>query len=149
MAPGMKISATTPTGTITITAGNGLKRSYTWEGATRSVEMYPREKRWYGSLGLFFPGPGDHWEPHNGITRGVLEEGQRHCKTVDEALRWIVENNSWCPTVYRNDGLVVAWGKTLDRNQLNVSVWQFYIDGKKPTQLPGAKDKYIVVERAP
>ncbi len=46
MSPGMRITAVTPAGTITITAGKGLKRSYTWEGATRSVEMLPREKRW-------------------------------------------------------------------------------------------------------
>ena len=44
MSPGMKITATTPNGTITITAGRGLKRSYTWESATRSVEMWPRDE---------------------------------------------------------------------------------------------------------
>ncbi len=55
MSPGMKITATTSVGTVAITAVDELTRSYTWDGATRAVEMAPRAKRWYGSLGLFNP----------------------------------------------------------------------------------------------
>ncbi len=35
MSPGMKISADTDEGTICVTAGHGLKRSYTWDATTR------------------------------------------------------------------------------------------------------------------
>ena len=42
MSPGMRITATTPVGTIAITAIDELTRSYTWDGATRAVEMSPR-----------------------------------------------------------------------------------------------------------
>ncbi|HEY2412783.1 MAG TPA: hypothetical protein VGI40_11100 [Pirellulaceae bacterium] len=144
MSPGMKITATTPKGTIVITAGNGLKRSYTWEGATRFVEMTPRRERWYGSLGLYFPGPGNHWAKHNGITRGVVEEGQMLFKTNDEAVKWIT--NQYMPFVYRSDGLAVGWDTNLERQQLSVDVWQLIVDGKKPTALPGGQDDKIVVE---
>jgi hypothetical protein len=147
MMPGSTITATTSLGTISIQAGKGLKRSYTWDGSTRSVEMVPRDKRWYGSLGLYFPGPGNHWKPNNGITRGVVEEGQQHFKTVDEAMKWINEH-LWMPLVYRNDGLAVGWRKVPERSQLNVDVWQIYIDGKKPTALPGSADEKIIVKRA-
>src|SRR5689334_5735778 len=41
MTPGMTVRATTPVGTIEIKATDALTRSYTWEGATRSVEMWP------------------------------------------------------------------------------------------------------------
>ena len=134
MSPGMTITAETPVGKITITAGKGLKRSYTWEGATRSVEMSPRDERWYGSLGLYFPGPGEHWQEHKGITRGVVEEGQQHFKSEAEAIKWI-KGRSWMPYVYRDDGLVVGWSKTLPRRQLKVEVWQILISGKKPQRL--------------
>ena len=60
MAPGSRLTATTPVGRIVINAGEGLRRSYTWDGATRSVEMWPRDKRWYGSLGIYYPGPEWH-----------------------------------------------------------------------------------------
>jgi hypothetical protein len=145
MSPGMRITATTPMGTIAITAVDELSRSYTWEGATRAVEMSPRVARWYGSLGLFNPGAGEHWRDHHGITRCVTEEGQQHFKTVEEALKWIKERD-WMPFVYRDDGLMVGWGKRLPRKQLNVEVWQILIDGKKPKRLPGSQDGKIVVE---
>lgn len=146
MTPGMKITAITQVGRITITAIDNLTRSYTWEGATRSVEMYPRGERWYGSLGLYYPGPGDHWKPHNGISRAVVEEGQQHFKSIQEALKWIKER-AWMPFVYRDDGLMVGWSKTLPRRQLNVEVWQILINGKKPQHLPGSRNQAITVSR--
>jgi hypothetical protein len=145
MSPGMRITATTPKGTITITAVNDLTRSYTWEGATRSLEMWPRSQRWYGSLGLYFPGPGFHWKEHKGIARAVVEEGQQHFKTAEAAMKWIKSRN-WMPFVYRDDGLMVGWDKTLPRKQLNVEVWQILIDAKRPKRLPGSQNDKIVVE---
>jgi hypothetical protein len=106
--------------------------------------MWPRAERWYGSLGLYYPGPGDHWKEHNGITRGVVEEGQQHFKTVEESLKW-VRSRTWQPYVYRDDGLMIGWSKTLPRRQLNVEVWQLYVDGKKPQRLPGSNNKKIIV----
>jgi hypothetical protein len=144
MSPGMKIQATTSAGEIVVTAVDELTRSYRWEGATRSVEMLPRAERWYGSLGLYYPGPGEHWKEHKGITRGVTEEGQQHFKSVDEAVEWI-RSRTWMPYVYRDDGLVVGWDKTLPRRQLNVEVWQILVNGKKPLHLPGSQNEKIVV----
>ena len=53
MSPGMRISATTSSGTIVITAVDEVTRSYTWDGATRAIELEPHKARYYGSLGLF------------------------------------------------------------------------------------------------
>ena len=145
MSPGMRITATTSVGTIAITAVDELTRSYTWNGATRAVEMSPRASRWYGSLGLVNPGAGEHWRDHHGITRCVTEEGRQHFKTIEEALKWIKERD-WMPFVYRDDGLMVGWDKNLPRKQLSVEVWQILIDGKKPKRLPGSQDVKIVVE---
>lgn len=162
MSPGMKITVTALKDwssqvrswqsiipEIIITAGNGLKRSYTWKGATRSVEMWPRKERWYGSLGLYYPGDGYHWKAHRGIARGVLEEGQQHFKTIQEALKWIESRKQQgLPLVYRNDGLLVGWYMVPERKQLDVQVWQLYIAGAKPTTLPGSQDEKIIVQEA-
>jgi hypothetical protein len=145
MAPWTSLIATTSVGTIAITSGKGLHRSYTWDGATRSVEMWPRSERWYGSLGIYFPGPGEHWEEHNGITRGVVSEGQLHFKTLDEANQWVT-SPKYMPFVHRNDGLAVGWNKNLARKQLGVEVVQIYVDGKKPTKLPDSQDDKLIVE---
>lgn len=148
MTPGMAVTAKTKVGTIKVTALGPLTRAYTWEGATRSLEMIPRGERWYGSMGLYFPGPGDHWKIHNGITRAVVEEGQRTFKSVAEFQRFVKERK-WLTYVYRNDGLMVGWDKVLDRRQLNVEVWQIVINGRKPKKLPGATDSAITLSKVP
>jgi hypothetical protein len=145
MVPGQTITARTPPGTIRISADDWLRRSYTWEGATRSVEMWPRDERWYGSLGIYYPGPGRHWEEHRGITRGVVQEGQQHFTSEQEALAWIRSQSGWKPHVYTRHGLVVGWRKVPEREQLDVDVWQIMVNGRKPPDLPGATDAAIQV----
>jgi hypothetical protein len=53
MTPGMRITATNSVGTIAITAVDEVTRTYTWEGATRGIEMTPQAARFFGSLGLY------------------------------------------------------------------------------------------------
>jgi hypothetical protein len=147
MAPGSALVALTPSGEIQVGAGQGLQRCYTWEGATRCVEMIPRKTRWLGSLGVYFPGPGHHWDDHKGISRAVVQEGQQHFQTIDQALAWIASQKKWIPVVYRNDGLLVGWSKEPERKQLNVEVWQLLVAGAKPSTLPGAEDQRISVSQ--
>ena len=148
MTNGMTITAETETGMIIISAGRGLKRTYTWEGASRSTTLWPRSERWYGSLGAYYPGPGEHWRNHNGVTRGVLQEGQQHFESEQEALDWLHKRSGYDPTVYRDDGLVVSFGKTLPRRQINVEVWQILIHDAKPQKLAGSDNSKINVTNA-
>ena len=85
------------------------------------------------------------WHEHHGITRGILQEGQQHFKTTDEVRNWMATRHL-TPVVYRDDGLMVAWNKDLQRNRLNAELWQIVVDGRKPKQLPGSKNDKIVVE---
>lgn len=145
MSPGMRITATTPVGTIAITAIDELTRSYTWDGATRAVEMSPRPARFFGSLGLFHYAEGEHWRDHHGIARCHTDEGQQDFGTVEEVMKWSKERD-WLTFVYRDDGLMVGWNKFLGGKTLHVEVWQIFIAGKKPKRLPGSQDDKIVVE---
>lgn len=145
MTPGMRIVAKTSEGEIVIDAGRGYARSYTWDGATRSVELIPRKARWYGGLGIYYPGPGQHWKPNKGITRGVLEEGILWFKDLNGFWAWIREARTQRDYIYSKDGLVVGWRKVLERKQLNVDVWQIMIAGQKPEDLPDNNDTQIEV----
>src|SRR4051812_41947497 len=42
-------------GSLEIRAGSRFTRFYTWDGETRSVDLEPRDKRWYGNFGAYFP----------------------------------------------------------------------------------------------
>jgi hypothetical protein len=94
---------------------------------------------------MYYPGPGSHWFWHNGITRGVLEEGQQNFSTVDAATEWLHKREHWLPIVYTRDGLVIGWAKNLDREQLSVEVWQLCVAHRKPAQLPNSSDARIVL----
>lgn len=143
MREGTLIDAEIPSGKISIRAGQGFIRSYTWDGSTRSVSLWPRPQRWYGSFGIYFPGPGEHWKSNRGITRGVLDEGLLWFKTNKDAVDWLMNVQPLKNCVYSSTGLVVAWEKVPARKQINVDVWQLMIDGSKPTQLPGSHDDQV------
>jgi len=143
MSKGDKILATTEAGRIEIMAGDGLNRSYTWDGATRTAELLPRTKRWYGSMGAYYPGPGEHWKDNNGITRGVLQEGQQHFEDKEAAQKWLAQQGKWYSTVFTNSGLVVSFAKVAGRRQINVEVWQITIGGVPPKELNGADDAKV------
>ncbi len=148
MEPNTKIIAKSPLGTIEIVSGNGLKRSYTWDGQTRSVEMWPRQELWMGNKGMYFPGLGEHWQSVNGITRGVVQEGRLNFDSVEEAVNWLAHHNASKYKPYRSDGLCVWWSMTPARRQLNVDVLQILVKNEKPQSLPGADDAYIAIEPA-
>lgn len=57
MTKGMEITATAPIGKITIKAGDGFHRIYTWDNCSRDADLYPRYERWYGSYGIYSPAP--------------------------------------------------------------------------------------------
>lgn len=147
LSEGMAITATNDIGTIEIKAGKGLERSYTWNGATRSVIMWPRKERWQGKFGIYYPGPGNHWKKHDGITRGVLEESQINFPSVEKALEFIHHPSRADHTVYTNDGLVVSYEKLEGAGgTLAVGVFQVLINRKKPKQLKGSKEGAIKIK---
>lgn len=150
MTSGMQIIARTANGEIKIRAGQGYERFYTWDGATRSAKLWQRKQRWWGSLGIYYPGPDEHWKPNNGITRGVLNEGVLWFKTVDDALNWIKRARSTgVDCVFTDDGLLIVFGKLPARKQVNVDVWQIMVAGEKPRLLPGSKNDLVSVFKTP
>lgn len=146
MLPGMQITARTKVCTMRISAGEGLIRSYFWDGDTRSVSMWPRGERWFGSLGIYFPGHGRHWKLHSGMNRGILEEGQLHFESESEAIEWLknrYRQETLYSYVYNDSGLVVMCGLHQNTATLHVDVWQIYIDGRKPIKLEGSQSSRI------
>jgi hypothetical protein len=134
----------TERGPVIIHATERYRRTYYWGHCHGSVDLEPRNLRWHGSLGIYFPGTGFHWRECEGVARAVVEEGQQHFETVEGAMQWLAAKARWMPYVYRNDGLTVGWHTVLpDRKQLNVEVWQILVGGQKPTALPDASDSSI------
>jgi hypothetical protein len=142
MTPGMVIEAKTHFGDIKIEANNKLTRTYSWNSVQKQFSLGARWQRWHGSKGIIRPS-GDK-DMH-----AVLEEGQQHFYSVEEALAWLAWQMERMKWVYTSDGLVVGWYEAKDKKSrdtaLLVEVWQIYIQGKKPESLPGATDDKITI----
>lgn len=149
LAAGEGLEVMTSLGLLEIQAGANNLRTYTWDDGQcqRSAELWPRSSRWNGSYGLYFPGPGNHWQDCHGIRRATLEEGQMHFATTANALLWLQDEQTRCTPsalmscdhIHTADGLVLQFGKIPSRKQLNVRLFQILINGEKPKDLPGAK----------
>jgi hypothetical protein len=167
MVEGMSISFTNAHGSMTVTAGTEFERRYIWAADTRTVIMWPRKKRWYGSLGMynsgaFITGKLEPWKEHDGIKRYVVEEGQRHFTNVTDAVKWIRQGSGKPDNldyIFNDTGLVVGMDKqprSLEERKktdfpgtLEVDVWQIYINGKKPQKLEGSSNASITVYYPP
>ncbi len=150
----VRLTATTASGTLSLLAREGLARTFEWEGCSLELTMGARSSRWYGALGAHGSiggGPVSSMLGKlfacQGIFRPVAEEAQIHFADKASAEQWIERYSRTFATVWTNDGLLVQWGVTPSRQQLNVDVWQICVSGRKPNELSGADDERIQVAR--
>jgi|688.fasta_scaffold644784_2 hypothetical protein len=143
MSRGMQIKCAHPNGSLVVTAGDGTVRAYEGDGWRTSLRLIARDQRWNGSLGLYDPARSPRPDG-----RVLAEEGRLHFQSIDEALRWLAVGSVHDKPVYRNDGLVVCYSvadpKVPGREPTRcVEVWQIYVEGKRPTTIPGADDNAV------
>lgn len=142
MSKGMSIQVKNKTGTIRIEALDDLTRKYYWDGNIRQGKMRYRDKRWYGAYGAY--SPGGERDIHI-----VVEEGQQHFCSQNEAVEWLMFMDPKMNYIYTKDGLLVGWYKETNPpnypNVLSVEIYQIYISGKKPVDLPKAQDSLFTI----
>ena len=87
MTDGMTISIQNPDCfSLSVKAGKGLLRNYTWNGGTRQWTLIPRTKKWNGAYGAYSPGEDHHWKNHDGITRLLADEAILNYENYDQLL---------------------------------------------------------------
>lgn len=152
MSEGMEITVFNKAGVLSIRAAKGFERSYTWEGATRTLLLIPKKERWNGKLGI--GSSYDSFQNHNTITKANIEEAQWNFESLEDALA-VLRHRSRMDgnTIYNDQGLMVSWEKAIhpdperkSGNVLLVTVYQIYINGLIPTQLPGSQNKKIIIK---
>jgi hypothetical protein len=144
MCPGMAIKAKRRADDIlTITASSRTERSYDIGLLTIDTRLRPRTSRWGGSYGIYKPSG-------NRKIHTVLEEGFQYFNSPEESLDWLKRTDYLLDYIYTSDGLVVGWKYNESEQQgprksLIVNVWQFFIGGELPANLPGSNDELIDV----
>ena len=144
LTPGMTVTATNPNGTVSLHATGSAVREISGDGWKTEFKLIPRTTRWYGSLGLYNPA-----ESSSPYGRLLVDEGRLHFDSVSDALKHLYVDSQRSKWVYTNDGLVVGYDVSPipgGEPTRSVTLWQIYVDGKKPTSMPGADDSAIKVE---
>jgi hypothetical protein len=148
LGKGDTLVAQTQFGQVSVVAGEENRRIYKLEECVWPVTLMPRPKRWLGSLGIVKPGK-SFPQKCRGVSYLVVEEGQQHFDSLEEAVGWLQDPAGLSWTI-RNDGLMLGVAVNPQREQLNVTLWQILIRGGKPNGLPGSSDDSIrIVKAAP
>lgn len=143
MRPDMLIEARNKNGMVSIEYLSPLERRYKWNGFDEKRTLIPRKERWLGRLGAYDPATSYIWELFN--ARIVAEDSQLHFKSMDDIKKWLYQGSAVMDWVYTDDGLVVGFVKTADRNQVNIEVYQLYLNGKKTSNLKGSRPENIEI----
>jgi hypothetical protein len=139
------VEATTDNGRIRISYVAPTKRRYEWDGNTRVVKMIPRQVPFQRKLGLY--NPSDSWMRNPLEVRLVVEESILNFENEGEMYAFLRQSSNYMKWVYTADGLVVGFGETPARNQVNIDLWQLLLRGKRPEALRGAKSDRIIIVR--
>lgn len=108
--------------------------------------MIPREERFMGKLGLYEPA--GRFRSLPGDVRLVVQEATRDFEDYRQLYAALYESNAVMDWVYTRDGLVVGFSRTPERgNQINVDVYQFLVQGQKPSDLKGANENAVRMAR--
>lgn len=140
LEPKQSVEATNRFGTIRIEYVSPTERKYKWDDSAQTVEMIPRKERFLGALGIYNPASR---ASEGGPVRIVTQESKLRFQKIDDVYRFLYQSSEIMDWVYTRDGLVVGFGKAPDRNQINVDLWQVLVDGRKPSDLRGARDASI------
>lgn len=138
------IEATNKFGSVRVSYISPTRRRYEWDGRSRGVNLIVRDKPWMGEQGLY--DPADCFLICR-TPRLVLGEAVHDFDSYEQIYRFLYQGSSVMDWVYTNDGLVVGFGRSPQRDQINIDVRQITIRGQKPENLRGARESDIRLVR--
>lgn len=122
-----------------------LRRTFRFDdGTSVTLKMVARKRRFLGKLGLYNPGNRWFFEFWKG-KRIVAEEAEVHFESLDEARKYLVQGSAVEKWVYNDQGYVVGYFESSHRNQVNITLYRFYVKGEPLLNLPGFNNGSVIV----
>ncbi len=122
-------------GEISYSYSGETKRRIIVDGNSNEIEMIARSKRFRGKLGLY--NPGERWLSSGADdARIVVVEGEMHFDTMKDALAYLKQGSEIMDWQSNDQGYVGGFLKSPERNQINITIYRYYLDGKPITTLP-------------
>ena len=141
LSRGQSVEAHNRNGTIRISYITPVKRKFDWDGKSKVIKMIPREEAFDRKLGLYEPA--EAWGLNLFETRLVVQESTIDFDNYHQIYASLKQSSAVLDWVYTSDGLVVGFGRTPSRKQINIDLWQLLIGGQKPKRLAGARPSDI------
>lgn len=148
LKPGMEIKFRNESGRGSVSYVSPLQRKFTLMGHVEVMRMIARKERFLGQLGLYNPGARGIYSSDRS-PRVVAIEAEMHFKSLGEALAFMIEGSAIMKWVYNEDGYVVGFSSSPQRNQVNVTVYRYFINGVPARSMPGFNNGSVIVGKAP
>lgn len=140
LRPGQSVEATNKFGSVRVSYVSPLKRKFEWDGDSQTIKLIARPEPFDGESGLY--DPADCFLTCQ-TPRLVVEEAGHDFDSYDQIYTFLVQGSAVMDWVYSSDGLVVGFGRSPTREQINIYVKQLTIHGQKPIGLHGARNGAI------
>lgn len=145
LQPGEVIEASNKFGTVRVAYVSPREREFTWDGQSRTIKMIARPEPFLDELGLYEPAA--CFPIFCRFPRLVVREARHDFPNYEALYKFVYAGSAVMDWAYTSDGLLVGFGRTPEREQINVDVRQLTVRGQKPFDLRGARDGNVRLHR--
>ena len=115
-------------------------------GLQKTIKMIIRKNRFWGKRGLYGPTTFLGFEISFG-QRLVVSEAEKYFNSLEAALNYLKVGENPSRWVHNDEGYVLGYFETPHRNQVNVTLYRYYIDGKPALKMPGYDNEKLLINR--
>lgn len=145
LRPGETIEASNKFGTVRVAYVSPRERKFTWDGQSRTIKMIARPEPFQDELGLYEPA--GCFPIFCRTPRLVVREARHDFQNYEALYAFIYQGSAVMDWAYTSDGLLVGFGRSPEREQINVDVRQLTVRGQKPSALRGARDRNVRLDQ--
>lgn len=135
MRQGDVIEFSNPNGSGTVSFSAPFLRVYVIDGKSYTVRLEQRPKEFRGQKGIYSPGVRASKSSVDS-KRFVVEESTINFDSKQDMLDFLDQGGDYFKWVSNNQGYALGFLRSQDRNQINVSLFRFYLQGKVIREIP-------------
>jgi hypothetical protein len=142
LRPGQELSFRNRNGSVIVRWKDDFVRTYVVNGVSYTTRLEGRQEEFEGRNGiyggaLFHTKADDRKHPPR---RLVVEESRIDFDSTSSMDAFLCESRDYEAWVANSDGYVAGYRENPQRNQIRVSLYRFYLDGKPARKIP---DRYL------
>lgn len=127
LKPGMVVNISNPSGDVAVGFISETKRMIRTPAVSKVINVIPREEEFRGKKGVY--NPGQQFGMGDLPMRIVYIESELYFDSKSEANSFAVEGSNLFKWVGNDQAYVGGWFISPGRNQINVTVYRYFVNG--------------------